>query len=108
MLLTGTPLQNNLNELWSLLNFILPDIFHDLELFQQWFNFDELTELAGELEGTNNEEDEETKNLIKLNIQETLIKNLHTILKPFMLRRLKRDVIKTYHPKRIFTSYPND
>ena len=61
MLLTGTPLQNNLNELWSLLNFILPDIFHDLELFQQWFNFDELTELAGELEGTNNEEDEETK-----------------------------------------------
>ena len=100
LLLTGTPLQNNLNELWSLLNFILPDIFHDLELFQQWFNFDELTELAGELEGTNNEEDEETKNLIKLNIQETLIKNLHTILKPFMLRRLKRDVIKNLPPKK--------
>ncbi|KAF6072606.1 SNF2 N-terminal domain family protein [Candida albicans] len=81
LLLTGTPLQNNLNELWSLLNFILPDIFHDLELFQQWFNFDELTELAGELE-------------------ETLIKNLHTILKPFMLRRLKRDVIKNLPPKK--------
>ena len=30
LLLTGTPLQNNLAELWSLLNFILPDIFDDL------------------------------------------------------------------------------
>ncbi|KAG7666267.1 IRC5 [[Candida] subhashii] len=96
LLLTGTPLQNNLNELWSLLNFILPDIFHDLELFQQWFNFDELTNFAdNELE-----EDEETKRLIKINIQETLIKNLHTILKPFILRRLKRDVIWDLPPKK--------
>ena len=31
LLLTGTPLQNNLSELWSLLNFLLPDIFDDLE-----------------------------------------------------------------------------
>ena len=30
LLLTGTPLQNNLAELWSLLNFLLPDIFDDL------------------------------------------------------------------------------
>ncbi len=30
LLLTGTPLQNNLSELWSLLNFLLPDIFDDL------------------------------------------------------------------------------
>ncbi|RLV89267.1 putative ATP-dependent helicase IRC5 [Spathaspora sp. JA1] len=94
LLLTGTPLQNNLNELWSLLNFILPDIFHDLELFQQWFNFDELTSL-----GTD-DDDEETKKLIKYNIQEALIKNLHTILKPFILRRLKKDVIKDLPPKR--------
>ncbi|CAK9437953.1 uncharacterized protein LODBEIA_P23310 [Lodderomyces beijingensis] len=94
LLITGTPLQNNLNELWSLLNFILPDIFHDLELFQQWFNFDEMTRFE------ENEEDEETRNFIKFNIQETLIKNLHTILKPFILRRLKRDVIKDLPPKK--------
>ncbi|KAI5959634.1 IRC5 [Candida pseudojiufengensis] len=94
LLLTGTPLQNNLNELWSLLNFILPDIFHDLELFQQWFNFDQLTNYEQD------EEDEKTKKLIKLNIQETLIKNLHTILKPFILRRLKRDVVKDLPPKK--------
>jgi ATP-dependent DNA helicase len=36
LLLTGTPLQNNLSELWSLLNFLLPDIFDDLESFQDW------------------------------------------------------------------------
>ncbi|CAI5758441.1 unnamed protein product [Candida verbasci] len=95
LLLTGTPLQNNLNELWSLLNFILPDIFHDLELFQQWFNFDELTNLQNEIET-----DEETNKIIKFNIQETLIKNLHTILKPFILRRLKKDVIKDLPPKK--------
>lgn len=35
LLLTGTPLQNNLSELWSLLNFLLPDIFDDL---QWWVN----------------------------------------------------------------------
>eukprot|EP01121_Diplochlamys_sp_Union-15-3_P012282 TRINITY_DN3655_c0_g2_i1.p1 TRINITY_DN3655_c0_g2~~TRINITY_DN3655_c0_g2_i1.p1 ORF type:complete len:283 (+),score=49.62 TRINITY_DN3655_c0_g2_i1:42-890(+) len=38
LLLTGTPLQNNLSELWSLLNFILPDIFDSVENFQSWYN----------------------------------------------------------------------
>jgi len=38
LLLTGTPLQNNLSELWSLLNFLLPDIFDDLESFQNWYS----------------------------------------------------------------------
>ncbi|KAL6450603.1 IRC5 Uncharacterized ATP-dependent helicase IRC5 [Candida maltosa Xu316] len=38
--------------------------------------------------------------MIKLNIQETLVKNLHTILKPFILRRLKKDVVKTLPPKK--------
>lgn len=37
VLLTGTPLQNNLHELWSLLNFILPDIFDSSQLFDEWF-----------------------------------------------------------------------
>ena len=41
LLLSGTPLQNNLTELWSVLHFILPDIFQDLQTFQTWFDFDE-------------------------------------------------------------------
>jgi SNF2 family DNA or RNA helicase len=38
LLITGTPLQNNLHELWALLNFLLPDIFANSEDFDAWFN----------------------------------------------------------------------
>jgi len=38
LLLTGTPLQNNLHELWSLLNFLLPEIFSSSDDFDEWFN----------------------------------------------------------------------
>ena len=37
LLLTGTPLQNNLHELWALLNFLLPDVFNKSEDFDSWF-----------------------------------------------------------------------
>jgi ATP-dependent DNA helicase len=49
LLLTGTPLQNNLKELWSLLHFILPHIFADFEEFSSWFNhpFDSLENSSG-------------------------------------------------------------
>ena len=40
----GTPLQNNLGELWSLLNFLMPEVFERLEDFEQWFQFGELGE----------------------------------------------------------------
>lgn len=39
--MTGTPLQNNLSELWSLLNFLLPEIFDDLDVFTAWFRVEE-------------------------------------------------------------------
>ena len=73
MLLTGTPLQNNLHELWSLLNFLLPEIFSNSELFDNWF--DNATD--GKKERKNDGE---------------LIGQLHKILKPFMLRRTKVEV----------------
>lgn len=38
LLLTGTPLQNKLPELWGLLNFLLPNIFNCCTTFEQWFN----------------------------------------------------------------------
>jgi len=79
LLLTGTPLQNNLTELWSLLNFLLPDIFDDLDSFQAWFNFDF------------SREDNEEK-VFQGEMQQGVVTKLHQILRPFLLRRLKVDV----------------
>jgi SWI/SNF-related matrix-associated actin-dependent regulator of chromatin subfamily A member 5 len=76
LLITGTPLQNNLRELWALLNFLMPDIFGDAEQFDQWFS---LSDQSG---------------------KENVIKKLHTVLRPFMLRRVKRDVATSLPPKK--------
>ena len=43
----GTPLQNNLAELWSLLHYVLPSLFSSLENFQDWFNFEALGAAEG-------------------------------------------------------------
>ncbi|XP_022985070.1 ATP-dependent DNA helicase DDM1 [Cucurbita maxima] len=79
LLLTGTPLQNNLAELWSLLNFILPDIFSSNEEFESWFD------LSGK---SHAEEQEETQE----NRKAQVVAKLHAILRPFLLRRMKSDV----------------
>jgi ATP-dependent helicase STH1/SNF2 len=80
LLLTGTPLQNNLAELWSLLNFLLPKIFHSLDDFEKWFN-QPLSGITGERQ-------------VGLNEEETLliINRLHQVLRPFLLRRVKKEV----------------
>lgn len=72
-----TPLQNNLRELWALLNFLLPDIFASGDQFEEWFDLDI--------------DDEDAK--------KNMISQLHKILRPFMLRRLKADVAKGLPPK---------
>ncbi|KAJ1470569.1 SNF2 family N-terminal domain-containing protein [Baffinella frigidus] len=87
ILITGTPLQNNLNELWSLLNFLLPKIFAADSNFEEWFN---TGNILGGGEGTGGM-DEEEKLLV--------IDRLHQVLRPFMLRRLKSDVEKDLKPK---------
>ncbi|RKP28991.1 hypothetical protein METBISCDRAFT_19734 [Metschnikowia bicuspidata] len=98
LLLTGTPLQNNLLELWSLLNFILPDIFHDLELFERWFNFDDIA-------NSNSEQDEKLRVVMNEKLQQEIVKCLHIVLKPFMLRRVKQDVMKDLPPKKEYIIY---
>ncbi|BBG93235.1 P-loop containing nucleoside triphosphate hydrolases superfamily protein [Prunus dulcis] len=82
LLLTGTPLQNNLEELWALLNFLLPNIFNSSEDFSQWFN--KPFESSGD----------STADQALLSEEENLliINRLHQVLRPFVLRRLKHKV----------------
>ncbi|KAH8822409.1 SNF2-family ATP dependent chromatin remodeling factor snf21 [Flagelloscypha sp. PMI_526] len=80
LLLTGTPLQNNLPELWALLNFVLPKVFNSVASFDDWFN----TPFANAGTGDKIELNEEEQLLI--------IRRLHKVLRPFLLRRLKKDV----------------
>ena len=83
LLLTGTPLQNDLRELWSLLNFLLPNIFDSLSRFERWFDFDEV------LRGEDGQEV-----LLQAESSERIVSKLHDILRPFVLRRLKVDVLQ--------------
>ncbi|XP_043673996.1 lymphoid-specific helicase-like isoform X2 [Vespula pensylvanica] len=93
LLLTGTPLQNNLAELWSLLNFLLPDIFNDLAVFESWFNINEL------------ESTEATKKILKQEEEKHILSSLREILKPFVLRREKSDVHMNIPPKKELIVY---
>jgi len=79
--LSGTPLQNDLPELWSLLNFLHPSIFNSCDNFQQWF--------AAPLERNLGESGD-----VDMNEEEKLlvIDRLHSILRPFVLRREKKEV----------------
>ncbi|XP_010263689.1 PREDICTED: ATP-dependent DNA helicase DDM1 [Nelumbo nucifera] len=95
LLLTGTPLQNNLAELWSLLNFILPDIFSSHEEFESWFD------LSGKC--SNEAEQEELDEKRRLQV----VSKLHAILRPFLLRRLKSDVEQMLPRKKEIILYVN-
>jgi SNF2 family DNA or RNA helicase len=86
LLLTGTPLQNDITELWSLLNFLLPQVFDNLRFFQDVFEFDD--PLAAERE-------------------QNIVSKLHRILRPFMLRRLKTQVEQDLPPKLEVVVYCN-
>ncbi|KAK1287688.1 ATP-dependent DNA helicase DDM1 [Acorus calamus] len=95
LLLTGTPLQNNLPELWSLLNFILPDIFSSLEEFESWFD------LSGKFSSEAEQEEMEEKRRLQV------VSKLHSILRPFLLRRLKEDVEQLLPRKKEIILYAN-
>ncbi|KAI8643546.1 SNF2 family N-terminal domain-containing protein [Parasitella parasitica] len=80
LVLTGTPLQNNLPELWALLNFVLPKIFKSVKTFEEWFNAPFSRQGVQDKVGLDEEE------------QMLVIQRLHKVLRPFLLRRLKSDV----------------
>ena len=75
LLITGTPMQNNLHELWALLNFLLPDIFTSADDFNSWFD------------------------ITDKQVEQEVISQLHKVLKPFLLRRVKADVEGSIPPK---------
>jgi SWI/SNF-related matrix-associated actin-dependent regulator of chromatin subfamily A member 5 len=78
LILTGTPLANNLVEMWSLLNFLEPDIFTTSEPFAAAFD------------------------LTRNTVDPIRLGQAHKLLKQFMLRRLKGEVEKLM-PKKIET-----
>jgi SWI/SNF-related matrix-associated actin-dependent regulator of chromatin subfamily A member 5 len=65
LLLTGTPLQNNLHELWSLLNFLLPDVFSSSEDFDEWFSLGNKETEEDGVEETNEEKEKRNKGVIE-------------------------------------------
>ncbi|KAF8715643.1 hypothetical protein AX14_012523 [Amanita brunnescens Koide BX004] len=87
MLITGTPLQNNLKELFALLNFICPEIFVNYEDLDSFLHKDDI--------GTEAEEEQSKK----------VVEALHMILRPFLLRRVKSDVEKNLLPKKEINLY---
>ncbi|KAL8590096.1 hypothetical protein ACOMHN_034327 [Nucella lapillus] len=75
LLLTGTPIQNSMAELWALLHFIMPTMFDSHDEFNEWFS-----------------KDIESHAERQSGIDADQLSRLHMILKPFMLRRVKKDV----------------
>lgn len=79
LLLTGTPLQNNIHELWALLNFIVPDFFKDSERFENY--------------------------VLNADKEEKSIEKLRNVLQLFFLRREKIDVEKSLMAKKYVNIY---
>ncbi|WIA20226.1 hypothetical protein OEZ85_006067 [Tetradesmus obliquus] len=77
LLITGTPLQNDLMELWSLMHFLMPAVFSSHAQFKDWFS----NPLSGAVEAGG-----------EVSVQ--LVERLHGVLRPFLLRRLKSEVEK--------------
>ncbi|KAF8660982.1 hypothetical protein AX16_001504 [Volvariella volvacea WC 439] len=87
LLITGTPLQNDLKELFALLNFICPEIFQAYEDLDSFLHKDDA--------GADGEEEKSKK----------VVEALHKILRPFLLRRVKADVEKNLLPKKEINIY---
>lgn len=76
LLLTGTPIQNTMAELWALLHFIMPTLFDSHDEFNEWFSKD----IESHAQDTSSK------------LDHAQLSRLHMILQPFMLRRIKTNV----------------
>ncbi|KAI9103087.1 SNF2 family N-terminal domain-containing protein [Phlyctochytrium arcticum] len=129
VVVTGTPVQNSVEELWVLLNFVMPEVFGDWEKFGGWFGFQQPSDDNGDTEERHEQQDdhspggktekEETSPVavppaparravhpIMSRQQKTqFVTQLHTILKPFLLRRIKSEVEVSLPKKKEYILY---
>lgn len=89
LLLTGTPLQNGLNELWALLHYLLPDLFTCMMDFKAWFARPFKGQAQNEFDIQLDPEQEQQ-----------VIARMHALLAPFLLQRLKGEVLEGKLPPR--------
>ncbi|CAM9845507.1 unnamed protein product, partial [Hapterophycus canaliculatus] len=76
-----TSYENTLEELWSLLNFVNPHIFDDLSIFRSWFGFKNIGKETS------------VESIVDEQQHSKIVSKLHEILRPFLIRRMKKDVL---------------
>ncbi|KAI0567661.1 DNA helicase [Gracilaria domingensis] len=86
LLLTGTPLSNNLRELWSLMNVLNPQIFSSKATFETWFS----APFSSKLDKKN------AKVGLTAAEKSVIVDRLHTVIRPFFRRRVRADVCPTF------------
>ena len=94
LILSGTPLQNRVSELWSLFDFLMPNFLEEESTFSKLYN----KYLTGNIKRMQ-EKLEDTETFIQA------LKSLKRRIAPFILRRTKEQVLKELPPK-VIQDYP--
>ncbi|XP_050422479.1 lymphoid-specific helicase-like isoform X2 [Adelges cooleyi] len=91
LILTGTPIQNDMSELWSLLNLLMPKLFNKLEDFNSWFVIEDFFS-----------DNHKIANMAKKN---EILDIIQKVIKPFILRREKKETDLNLPPKKEIVVY---
>ena len=94
IILTGTPIQNNVMELWALFNFLMPNFLGSSNDFEIKYH----KKMAQNIKKLNLQED------VQENIFQTSLQEIRKRIKPFILRRLKSEVLQEL-PEKIISDY---
>jgi len=103
IMLTGTPVQNSLQELWSLLAFVAPRSFCSLDDFERWFALPAPPSVRVAQEDEDEDNGGASVDVAKLLTEDEeflIIQRLHKVLRPFLLRRTKDLVLADLPEKR--------
>ena len=101
ILLTGTPIQNNIQELWALLNFIMPQIFDDLSIFlyysEEIIGYDTSKTFRRKSQIQNQNKQMDSSELYQKT--EEFIRKIHLFISTFIMCRKKDDIMIDLPPK---------